>query len=136
MSKKFSVRCYGVEFTISEDDFKAFQKAKNRETYIKKLKKKHGLFSYHSLDSDEMSGENIIIDYTVNIEDSVVRKIMGEMAMDSLKFLSKEDRELINLLIFENRSLRDVAKLYGVNHNTIQKKKQRILAYLKNILKI
>lgn len=136
MDKNRMVLWYGIEFRMQEADYKEFERAKDREKYIRKLKKKYGEFSYNSLDSDDISGENILIDTSIDIEEYTIRKIMGEMAMDSLTYLSAEDEKLIRLLVLEGRTVRDVAKLYGVNINAIHKKKQRILNMLRKILKI
>ena len=70
-----------------------------------------------------------------DIEKKAAHKMLVEKLYDCLIFLPESDRELIEMLYFEDMTERECAKFYGVNQKNINKKKKRILYKLYKLLK-
>ena len=60
-------------------------------------------------------------------EDEIINKIYLERLPGVMKQLSKDDRELIDLMFYKNMSEEQIAEKKGVSHQNISQKKQRIL---------
>ena len=60
-------------------------------------------------------------------EDEIINKIYLERLPSVMKQLSKDDRELIDLMFYKNMSEEQIAEKKGVSHQNISQKKQRIL---------
>ena len=92
------------------------------------------VISFNTLDTEELCGENTLIDHNEDVAEKVVRKMMIEKLMDVLPLLTDDEYELIQAIYFDEMSERDYAKKTGVYRNAIHKKKVRILEKLKNFL--
>ena len=57
-----------------------------------------------------------------------------EFINDCLIFLPESDRELIEMLYFENMTERECAEFYGISQKNINKKKVKILCKLNKLL--
>lgn len=73
-------------------------------------------------------------DERANVEEMVITAIMIQKLKESLSLLTTDEYELILALFFENKSEREYAEYKGVYHNSIHKKKLRILKKLKMFL--
>ena len=68
-------------------------------------------------------------------EDDIINKIYLERLPGVMKQLSKDDRELIDLMFYKNMSEEQIAEIQGVSHQYISQKKQRILGKCYKLLK-
>jgi len=68
-------------------------------------------------------------------EDDIINKIYLERLPGVMKQLSKDDRELIDLMFYKNMSEEQIAEIQGVSHQYISQKKQRILSKCYKLLK-
>ena len=64
--KKF-LCLHAMLMEVKEEDYKTFYKEREHIRYLKALDKKHGLLSYHALDAEGFSGENILVDYEADM---------------------------------------------------------------------
>ena len=53
----------------------------------------------------------------------------------ALEGLNPEERDLITQIFFEERSIRDIAREKKISHVAIQKRRNKILEKLKDVLK-
>ena len=67
-----------------------------------------------------------------SVEDVVFRKLMADKLHTALMQLTKEERDLIYALFFDEKTESEVAKSQGVSQQAIHKRKNRILKKLKN----
>ena len=67
-----------------------------------------------------------------SVEDVVCRKLMADKLHTALMQLTKEERDLIYALFFDEKTESEVAKSLGVSQQAIHKRKNRILKKLKN----
>ena len=71
-----------------------------------------------------------------DVEKKAVHKVLVERLYDCLIFLPESDRELIEMLYFENMTERECAEILCVSQQNLHKKKQRVLSKLNKLLKI
>ena len=128
---------YKRKYFIPVDDFlmevtypkyKSFYQEKEHEKYIKRRDKKKGLILFGELT------EVLIAETKENAPQAIESKEYMEY-MQKLKeligLLYKKDRAVINALIFEKLTERQLAKRMGISQPMISKKKKRILRRLK-----
>ena len=131
--KKFILVCDCL-LEVSEEFYLDYYKTQRKEKYLKECSVKVGMLSYDMLSTDEINGEDFLIDFDENIPEKVCKKIMIEKLRHALSLLTKEEQNLITALYFNGVSEREYAEQMGVYHNAIHKKKLRILAKLKNLM--
>ena len=67
-----------------------------------------------------------------SVEDVVIRKLAVDKLHTALMQLTKEERDFICALFFDEKTESDVAKALGVSQQAVHKRKNRILKKLKN----
>lgn len=132
-NKKF-LPLYGVIMEVSEETYKSYYKERRRQKYIDECSKQNGEVSYDALDTDELLGEETLVDKHTDVEEQVVRKMTLEEVRMAINRLTAEEQELIIALYVDGLTEREYAKRKGVYHNAIHKRKIRILAKLKALL--
>lgn len=87
-----------------------------------------------SLDSDEYGRTKLEYQITIRNTDINHDEIDVLDLLNSIKQLSKKERNLIEMLYFKGMSEREVANKLGVSKNAIHKRKHKILKKIKEIL--
>lgn len=82
------------------------------------------------LDQDAQFAEN-----TPSVEEQVLRNLQSEQLHKALFLLSDDERILVEQLYFEERTEREVAAEYHLSQKGINKRRQRVLAHLRELLK-
>ena len=114
-----------------KENYKQYYSDLEHQNYVKKLEKKANVFSYNTLDTDEMNGVDIAVDQSEPFEDTVLRKLMIEQLPEAMAVLTYEEKELIYKIYYENMSYRMLAELYDVSHTTIKNRRKIILVKIK-----
>lgn len=70
-----------------------------------------------------------------SVEETAIRNIQFQQLHKALSLLPDDERGLIQQLFFEERTERDLAVEYGLSQKGINKRKQRILEQLRELLK-
>lgn len=70
-----------------------------------------------------------------SVEEQVLQRLEYQQLHIALSLLSEDERNLITMLYFDEKTEREVAEILGVYHNAVHKQKQRILDKLKKNLK-
>ena len=105
------------------------------ETQLEKMRRNH-VVSYDAFDTESALGAEMLIDTASDEpEDIVIARLMAEKLHDSISKLSEDDRQLIYMLFFEDRSERETAKKLGIPLMTLHNKKDAVLAKLLKFLK-
>lgn len=63
------------------------------------------------------------------------KKLISETLKKVLKQLNQDERELIFLIFYHNKTERECAEIYKVNQKNINKRKKRILCKLNKLMK-
>lgn len=124
----------GMLMEVSEADYVQMNREKSRMQYQCKIAKKMGEFSYDSLDTDDFDGVLILEDPRPNVSEVVEQRIMVDKLCEAIKLLSDEEAELIKALFFDDVSEREYSREKGISHTAVQKRRQKVLKKLRNMI--
>ena len=124
---------YAVMETDKEH-YCSFYKDYRRHRYLAEEAAKFGVLSYDTLDNDEFSGSDIVVDTSERFEDVIDRKLIAQRLPELISKLNEAEKELILDYYFRNISERDLSQKLGVPRTTLQYRKSQILNQLKKIL--
>jgi len=121
--RRFYIKIKGVPVSVTEETYRAYKRPVWRE------RKRREVRAEHELSLDLISGG--IADPRAMFENAVVD---GDSIAAALAALTGEERALLEGLFFNGLTEREYAAATGISQKNVNKKKQRILAKLKNIL--
>lgn len=131
---KFFLPLHGMLMEVTEQTYREYYRDKRRQKYIDERSKLNGDVSYNALDTDETLGEDVFADTKTDVEAEVINKMTVAELRRAFLLLSPDERELIKILFIDGVTERKVSEMYGVSQVAIHKRKNRILAKLKNFL--
>lgn len=82
------------------------------------------------LDQEVQFGEE-----AVSTEDAALRNLEAQRLHKTLSLLSDDERDLIERLFFQEQTEREVAAVYGLSQNAVNKRRKRVLDKLRELLK-
>ena len=132
--EKFFLPLYGMLMEVTEETYKAYYKDKRRQKYIDERSLLNGDVSYDALDTDETLGAEGFADTKTDVEAAVINKMTVSELRKAFLLLSPDERELIKVLFIDGATERKAAEIYGISQVAIHKRKNRILAKLKDFL--
>ena len=132
-NKKF-ICLYGMLMEVTLADYKEFYKVRRRQKYLLEQSRENKDVSFNKLTTDEFNGEDVLIDISQDVCETVVSEMMLEKLRESMDLLAEEEQELINALYFNNLSEREYSAMVGVPQTTINYRKNRILSKLKKFM--
>ena len=144
--KDFYLYMDGQPIPVSEEVYREYYRAENKERYFMgRLKKGHTTVDPDTqqiqyIPSREVSYEQLLEqDWQfaapdASVEDKVVRSDMLEKLEAVLHSLSAEELALLEALFYLEKTEREVAGLYDVSQNTIHYRKSRLLDKLKKMM--
>lgn len=133
-ANKYFLPLHGMLMEVTEEEYKAYYKDKRRQKYIDERSRENGDVSYDALDSSDMLGESVLVDIETNVEEQVINKMTVAELRKAMLLLSPDERELIKILFIDGVTERKAAVNYGVSQVAIHKRKNKILAKLKEFL--
>ncbi len=86
-----------------------------------------------SSNEDERWSENLP-DTTVSVEDAVLREQRKQMLMTGLKTLSEREQQILSLYYFDELSIKEVGKVFGVSEARISQIHGRCLRKMREFL--
>lgn len=120
----------GKKIYVPDEVYRAYKKGLNHEAHLKRLDRKHGVFHF----GDFNTGIVDIADNTVDVEKIIETKILIEDLYRALDSLNDDERNLIEALYFEDKTLTDVAKQGDTNPMKISRLRDKILEKLRKLL--
>ena len=133
--KEYKIRINGTQVTVSREVYTVYYRTERHVIALKEKDARHGTVSYHALDTDERLGEELLRDPEASVEEQAIANLLREKLRKSIALLSKPEQELIRALYFEELTERQCAEKLGLSQKGINKRKKRILAELKKILR-
>lgn len=130
MKKEYYIIVDGKKVFVSEEVYKMYWKDTNHANYLERVDRKQGLLYFSEMDKDGHLVDNIP-DKNVDVEKLVEMKALIDRLNIAMNSLTKDEREIVERLFFEDESLSSVAKRKKVSYQAIQSKKNTILAKLK-----
>lgn len=131
---KFFLPLHGMLMEVTEEAYKEYYRDKRRQKYIDERSRLNGDVSYNALDTDETLGEDVFADEKTDVEAEVINKMTVAELRKAFLLLSPDERELIKILFIDGVTERKASEIYGVSQVAIHKRKNRILAKLKDFL--
>ena len=132
---KFFISLHNMLMEVDEAYYTEFYREQRREKYLRERAIEKGDIYYHSLDTEEFCGEDILVDPDENVAEQVTDKLMAEHIRYIVSLLPSDERELFEALFFKGYSERQWSKISGIPQRTICYRKNVILQKLKKILK-
>jgi len=121
--RRFYIKIDSIPVSVTEEIYCAYKRPVWRE------RKRREVRAEHELSLDLISGG--IADPRAMVENAVVD---GDSIATALAALTDEERALVEGLFFNGLTEREYAAATGISQKNVNKKKQRILTKLKNIL--
>lgn len=131
---KFFLSLHGMLMEVTEQTYKEYYRDKRRQKYIDERSRLNGDVSYNALDTDETLGEDVFADKKTDVEAEVINKMTVAELRKAFLLLSPDERELIKILFIDGVTERKASEIYGVSQVAIHKRKNKILAKLKEFL--
>lgn len=120
----------GKKIYVSDDVYKTYKKDLNHEAYLNRLNRKHKVYGFEDYNVDL----NSIADEKVDIEKIIETKMRIEDLTKAIAKLNEEERELIYAIYFEEKTLKDIAKIHDTNLMKISRIRDKILRKLRDML--
>ena len=131
---KFFLPLHGMLMEVTEETYKEYYRDKRRQKYIDERSKANGDISYNSFDTDELLGEDILVDKHTDVETQVINEMTVQQLRQAFLLLSPDEKALIVEHFFDEKSQVELSKQYGVNQSNISRKINRIIFKLKKFL--
>lgn len=131
---KFFLPLHGMLMEVTEETYRDYYRDKRRQRYIDERSRLNGDVSYNALDTDETLGEDVFADEKTDVEAEVINKMTVVELRKAFLLLSPDERELIKILFIDGVTERKASEIYGVSQVAIHKRKNKILAKLKEFL--
>ena len=72
---------------------------------------------------------------TASAEEQALQNIQTQQLHKALLLLSDDERDLIERLFFQEQTEREIAAVYGLSHNAVNKRRKRVLDKLRELIK-
>jgi len=120
----------GTLVEVNREIYLEWYRSERRERYQKERDRKYGLCSIEGLHEKGYFPEQSI--YTVDVtQEAVLWNECREKLGNALKSLKKRDAQLVQLLYFEEITVKEAANIFGCSRKTIGKHRKRILKELR-----
>ena len=123
-SKKYTLFAFRCQVEVSEEVYRAYYQMLRQERTLAEKDIRNGTVSYNALDTDEITGEEMMPDvHTCSVEDAAIKNLLCEKMYRCLALLTAEERDLIHALYFEGLTERKLALRTGIAQKTINDRK-------------
>ena len=133
-NKRF-IQLDDILLEVSKREYETIDPEEQRLKYINRTERNIKIISYDKEDDNGTVLKDVIPDSNYNLEFEIERKMEIEKLEEALFQLNDEEYNLIKALFFEQKTLREYAKMLGIPFMTIQNRKNKILEKLKKFLK-
>ncbi len=129
MGKKYHIKINGQLIPVTEEVYQAFKRPAWRE------QKRRQIRAQKELSLEVLAETGIEFSSGEELAETVEKKLLAEMLTEALSQLTDDERRLIYELFYNEKSERKIAQETGLSKTAIHKRKEKILAKLKKILK-
>lgn len=133
--KIYRIRINDQMIPVNEEVYYAYYRAKRYEKYLEEKDKRNQKVLFSNLDTETTTGEEMIPDRAAqSIESLVTDALMIERMNRCLESLGEEEKKIVQVLFYENRSEREAAAIWGISQPAMHKRKKRVLTVLRNMM--
>lgn len=133
--KNYYLPVNGKLIPVSKDIYEEFYVYRRRERYLEERDISKGLLYFSDYDTQDSNFIDNVGDKTVDVDKLVEAGIVIKELYKALDGLNTEERDLIEKIFFQEQSIREIARNEKISHVAIQKRRNKILKKLKEILK-
>lgn len=131
MNSEYYLMVNSQKVKVSKEIYQTYWQETNRENYLRALERENGVMPFSFFLEKDTGFEEHIMDERMDVEKVVETAMLIEEVQKALSTLTAEERELIEYLFFDEKSVREVAEIYKISHPAIIKRRDKILAKLK-----
>lgn len=135
MRKNYYLPVNGTLIPVSRNVYEEFYVYRRRERYLEERDISKGLLYFSDYDTQDNNFIDNVEDKTVDVDKLVEAGMMIKELHKALDGLNTEERDLIEKIFFKEQSIREIARNEKISHVAIQKRRNKILRKLKEILK-
>ena len=116
---------------VTNDIYTVYYQMRRRERYLEERDLKNGLIYYSSWDTENMNGEELLVDKSGSIEDVIFNDMRYKAVVS---FINENDkRDILKLSIF-GKTETQIAAILGVSQPYVSKEKTKLILALKKYL--
>ena len=131
MEKKYYIYVKGKEVSVDKNIYLTYKKQINHENYLRHNRVKYKVFTFSDFEENVIAN---ISDKNMDVYYEVESKLEIKNLYKALSKLNNKEKEIIYLIYFENKTLREIAKLKNVSIKKIFNFKNKILNKLRELL--
>lgn len=139
----YNVYINGQAVPVNEEVYRAYKHFERKEEYFtydlkaEKFSRKTASFLPSREDSYErlLEANQQFVIQEVSVQIQVEKLLDVEIVRKALSLLNPEERELINLLFYQEKTEQDVGILLHISQQAVNKRRQAVLMKLRKLLK-
>lgn len=123
---RYVITVDGTDVEVSAAVYRAYSQADRRERYCRE-REKGVLLSLERMDEDHVRLGNLADAHVESAEDTVLRQMLAEAALDALARLAPGEQLLIRAVVMEGVTEREYAARIGITQKGVNKRKNAAL---------
>lgn len=139
----YNIYINGQAIPVSEEVYQVYKHFERKEEYFtcdlkaEKFSRKTSSFLPSREDSYErlLEANQQFVIQEVSVQDQLEKLLDAEMVKKALSFLNPEEKDLINLLFYQEKTEQEVGILLHISQQAVNKRKQTVLIKLRKLLK-
>ena len=135
--KECYIRVRGTLVAVTPDVYHVCHQTKRQAKTLYEKDGRNNLVSYDGMDTEDTLGVETISDPSApSVEDIVLSKMYRERLRYCLSQLTEIEQSLIYALYYEEKTEREYADTLGLSQKAVNKRRHKILAKLRHLMKI
>ena len=131
MDKKYHIYVKGKEVSVDKNIYLTYKKQINHENYLRHNRVKYKVFTFSDFEENVISN---ISDKNMDVYYEVESKLEIQNLYKALSKLNDKEKEIIFLIYFENKTLKEIGKMKNINYKQVANIRNKILKKLKLLL--
>lgn len=122
MNRKYYIPAQNKKIYVDKEIFDEYNKLRSRQI------RSNNRFRSHTCELKD--GDDMIP--VISVEEEVMKRLLLEQLKDAIDSLSREEKEIIAKLYFEEATERELAKQLKIKQPSLNERKKKILLKIKN----
>ena len=131
MDKKYHIYVKGKEVSVDKNIYLTYKKQINHENYLRHNRVKYKVFTFSDFEENVIAN---ISDKNMDVYYEVESKLEIKNLYKALSKLNNKEKEIIYLIYFENKTLREIGKMKNISYTQIANIRNKILKKLRLLL--
>jgi len=134
-------RCFAdfgdYKLEVTREQYRKWQQDADHHRYLQSFEEDVLVLSLECLTAEDYkSFDSLLVDFSVNIEDEIIKKIDMQLLAAAVRSLPDDEKRLIGELIMQDKpkTEQELSALTGIPQQTINYRKKKILKKIKNYL--